>query len=187
MPIFGYNAIGANTLGLSDTDLAGNFNPARIALRGNPVTGGNLITAHVHMVGPPLGQPDATAQIGIYDATLGVPAAYPLFVTSIPFNVPNGQPGQWYVTPITGVLVAGNSYVAAVLAPNGVASNPSVSNDPIAIEYVMRTFIVPGVFPNPLGVGNNAPLEWSLYITYGDGDHSPTAACCCLPHGNSNM
>ena len=189
MPIFGYNAIGVGQLGLGDTSLYGNFDPGRIAMRGNPVVGGNMVTAHVYMIAPLVGVP-VTVQIGVYDATGGVPAAYPLVATSVPVVVPLGAPRQWWVTPIAGVLIAGNSYVAAVLGNNGDPSNASVFNDPIAIEYVMLNFIVPGVFPNPLGVGNNAPREWSLFVTYvlaGDGDGGPTAACCCMPHGNSNM
>jgi hypothetical protein len=178
MSIFGYNAIGVNQLGLTDTDLFGNFNNARIALRGNPVIGGNLISAHVYMVGPPAGV-NVTVQIGVYDATGGVPPAFPLFATSTAFNLPVGAPGQWWVTPIAGVLVAGNSYVAAVLGNNAHVSNGSVMNDPIANEYVIRDFIAPGVFPNPLGVGNNATREWSLFITYETDAYTPTSACAC--------
>lgn len=189
MPIFGYNAIGANNLGLGDTDLFGNWNLARLLIRGNPVAGGNLVSAHVYMTGPPGGGVNVTVQIGVYDASVGAPPLWPLFATSAPFNLPVAAPGQWWVTPIVGVLVAGNSYAAALVGNNGHASNGGVLNDPIPSEYTYQGFIVPGVFPNPLGVGNNATREWSLYITYslnGD-DDAPTSACCCMPNSNSNM
>lgn len=193
MPIFGYNVVGVGgSLGLGDTSMYGNWNVPRVALRGSPVLGGNLVSAHVYMTEVPFGGVAATAQIAVYDATPPVvPANWPLFATSAPFNVPvGGALPYWFVTPIAGVLVAGNSYAAAVLANNADVSNPSVWFDVIGNEYAAQNFIAPGVFPNPLGVGANMTREWSLYVYYelpGDGDGTPTAACCCMPHGNSNM
>lgn len=178
MPIFGYNAIGVNQLGLGDTDLFGNWNQARLLIRGNPVSGGNLVSAHVYMIGPPAGV-NVTVQIAVYDASVGVPALWPLLATSAPFNLPVASPGQWWVTPIVGVLNAGGSYAAAVLGNNADASNGSVMSDPIPIEYDLQGFIAPGVFPNPLGVGNNATHEWSLFITYEADAYTPTGACAC--------
>ncbi len=192
MPIFGYNVIGLNgQVGLGDTSMYGNWNVARVALRGSPVLGGNLATGHVYMSGAPPGGCDVSGQIAIYDATPpAVPANWPLFATSALFNVPVTALPQWYVTPIVGALVAGNSYAAAVLGNNTDASNAGVWKTTIGNEYASKNFIAPGVFPNPLGVGANMIHEWSLYITYDlpvDDSVSPTAACCCMPHCNSNM
>lgn len=182
MPIFGYNVVGAMQCGMTDTDLFGNWNPARLLIRGNPVVGGNMVTAHVYMVGPPAGV-NVTVQIGVY-AAVGAPAVWPLFATSAPFNLPVAAPGQWWVTPIVGVLIAGNSYAAAVIGNNADASNGSIMSDPIANEYVMQNFIAPGVFPNPLGVGNNAIHEWSLFITYERDVSQYSFSVSCCPNGD---
>jgi len=165
MPIFGYNVIGVNQLGLSDTDHFGNFNVARIALRGNPVPGGNMVSGHVYL-SPPVGGPISTVQIGVYDATGGVPALFPLIATSIPLGVIAGSPMQWYVLSLLGPLTPGSSYVAAVLSNNADPANVSVKNDVIPNEDSMRMFTVPGVFNNPLGAASMSTREWSLYVTY---------------------
>ncbi|MCK4795197.1 MAG: hypothetical protein KAV87_66315 [Desulfobacteraceae bacterium] len=170
---------------MSDTDLFGNWDPARLLIRGNPVLGGNMVTAHVYMIAPVIG-PNTIVQIGVYDATVGVPAVWPLFATSVAFPVPAGAAAQWWVTPIVGFLVPGNSYAAALLGNNADPTSPSVRNDPIPNEYVMQNFIAPGVFPNPLGVGANATREWSLYITYllKDEVSQYNSALCCACDNN---
>ena len=187
MPIFGYNGIGANQVGLGDTYLHGNFNSARIATLGNPVLGGNMVSAHVYALPRAVGSP--TWQIGVYDATGGVPANYTLLAISTPFLVTAGLPGQWFKTPIAGPLVAGNSYCAAVLEFADGAVWASMVFDIIPVEYTHQAFIVPGVFPDPLGVGSNSNQFWSLFVTYETADDgAPTAMTyCCLPHGHSNM
>lgn len=167
MPIFGYNVIGANNAPLPDTTLFGNFDLARILTLGNPVPGGNMVTAHVYMRGALIGPPALTVQIGVYDATGGVPAVYPLIAASVPFVIPAGAPlAQWWVTPIVGALTPGGSYCAGVLANNAHAGDGNVYYDPIPNENVHKVFIVPGVLPNPLGVPGLNPRLWSLYITY---------------------
>ena len=188
MPIFG-NMNGGLVGGLDDVDMYGPFNAARIALQGNPVLGGNMVTAHAQMTGPPVGC-DVTAQIGVYDAT--PPLArnlWPLVATSNVFNVPVGALLQWYVTPIAGPLIAGRSYCAAVIGNNNDASNALVGyRNVVPAEGCVRTWIAPGVFPNPLGGCVASDMEWCVYVTYVvDGDGCPTAACCCMPNGNSNM
>jgi len=178
MPIFGYNAIGVNSLGLGDTDLFVNADAARVAMRGNPVTGGNMVSAHVYAL-QTVAQNAPTWQIGVYDATCGVPANYTLVSTSTPFVLPVGSPAQWFVTPIAGPLIAGNSYCAAVLELIDGAARGSVYSDPIPNEDIMRMFIAPGVFPNPLGAASFGTHEWSLFITYETNVYTPTAACAC--------
>jgi len=185
MPIFGYNVNGAASGGLDDVDMYGPFNAARVALRGNPVLGGNMVTAHAQMTGPMAGC-DVTAQIGVYDATPPLAAnLWPLVATSNVFNVAVGSILQWYVTPIAGLLIAGNSYCAAVIANNNDPSNALVRYIPVApLEWCARAWIVPGVFPNPLGGCSNGGMEWCVYVTYDlAGDGCPTAACCCMANG----
>lgn len=177
MPIFGYNAIGVNPVNLSSVNMYGNFDPVTIGLSGNPVLGGNLVTAHAYLAGPPILNP-ATAQIGVYDATVGLPATWPLFATSDPFLVPVAAPFQWWVAPIAGALVAGNSYVAAVLANTGGAAMVAIRFDDIIDQDAVRG-IGPGVFPDPLGAGWNSAALWSLFITYETNAYTPTAACAC--------
>ena len=191
MPIFGNNVNGALEGGLSDDDMYGPFNAARVALQGNPVIGGNMVTAHAQMTGAPFGGVDVTAQIGVYDAT--PPLArnlWPLVATSNVFVVRAAALCRWYMTPIAGPLIAGRSYCAAVIGNNNDASNALVRyRNVVPAEGAVRTWIVPGVFPNPLGGCIATGMEWCIYVTYvvGDGDGCPTAACCCMPNGHSNM
>lgn len=183
MAIFGYNAIGVNSLGLSDDNLFVNAAPARIAMRGNPVLGGNMVSAHVYAL-QTVAQNAPTWQIGVYDATCGVPANYTLLAISTPFVLPVGSPAQWFVTPIAGALIAGNSYCAAVLELVDGAARGSVFSDPIPLEAAVRAFIGPGVFPDPLGVVNNATHEWSLFITYERDVSQYSSSVSCCPNGD---
>lgn len=184
MAVFGNQAAFIGSLGIATNDLFGHFNAAAIAGQGNPVPGGNLVSCSVYMIGPGFGQPNATVTMGVYTVAGGAPL-WTLFAQSAPVIVTAASAPAWRTAPIAGVLVPGNSYATAVLSVHA-GGNPSVYRSNINMGGY-KSFIVPGVFPNPLGV-IVVSHEWLLYTTYDlPDDGCPTSACCSFPHGNSNM
>ncbi len=181
MPIFGNNVAPVGSLGIATDDLFGHFDSTTHPAQGNPVPGGDLVSCHVYMSGPPGGQPDANVQLAVYDATLIIAPNYTVVAISTPFVIVNGTPAQWWSTPIAGALTPGSTYATSVLSVHA-GGNPSVwrGNN---FGGSMKYFIVPGVFPDPLGIVVSG-LEWLLYTTYTlpdrMGEIAPvlSAACC---------
>ena len=182
MPICGNNGATIGSLGIGTTDLFGHFDAGALPGQGNPVSGGNLVSSHVYMSGPPLGQPNATVQLGVYDTSPGPQTLWTLVATSNPFLIPAPSMPQWWMTPIAGVVTAGVTYATALLSVHA-GGNPSVHYATLNIGGGVRTFIAPGVFPNPLGA-IVVLHEWLIYTTYvlGDGRIFAALACCenCL-------
>lgn len=173
MAFFGNQAASTGSLGIATDDLFGHFNAGFLGMQGNPVPGGNLVSCHVRMAGPPLGQPDATVQLAVYDTLFVLSQIFwVVLATSSTFVVGNGAIVQWYAAPIAGVLTPGNSYATAVLSVHA-GGNPSVYLSAVAGGGV-KSFIVPGVFPSPLGVVV-LMNHWQLYTTY------------TLPDGTENL
>lgn len=181
MAFFGNQAAFTGSLGIATDDLFGHFNPAFNPGQGNPVPAGNLVSCSVYMVGPPFGQPNATVQMAVYD-TLGLaaPATWTVLATTPTFAVNSGTIAQWYTVPIMGALAAGGSYATAVLSVHA-GGNPSVYFSAVAGGSI-KSFIAPGVFPNPLGGGVVNNQHWLLYTTYtlaGGGGVSIASVGCC--------
>ena len=187
MPIFGNQAARTGQIDIATDTLMGHFDTAFTVAQGNPVLGGNLVSCHVNMSGTPSGQPDATIQMAVYDTLfMAAPTTWTVLAISNTLCIPNGNAYRWYSLPIVGVLTPGNSYATALLSVH-TGGSPAVQNSAIA-GGSYKSFIVPGVFPDPLGVKVNSHYNL-LYTTYvlDDDDGCPTAACCCMHHGNSNM
>jgi hypothetical protein len=191
MPWFGNQGVQTGSLQLTDVDVFGHFDPAFIAGQGNPVPGGNLVSCSVYMAGPPPGQPNTTVQLAVYDTSPGAPVLWALLAVSTPFPLATFAPPAWITTPIAGVLTPGVSYATAVISTNGGAFSGSVYRSTPGAGGGIRTFIAPGIFPNPLGGPPGVSHEWLLYTTYalggGDDESATGSGCSTMPHVNFNM
>ncbi len=179
MPFFGNNVAGGASVSLTPTDCFGHWGWTWGAW-GMPIPACVLTRIWVYAAGPPIPEPNATPQFGIYDASGGVPANYPLVATSPAWFLGTSNPPQWHFVNCNIPLAAG-TYSLAVLSNSGGAFTGSVFHTVKALGPDMRGFIAPGVFPNPLGgPPTNGTHDWSMYADYDvvvDG-YTPTAACC---------
>jgi len=190
MPIFGNNATDPST-GYIDDDLHGHFDAASMALWGLPVPACVVTGVFVYANGSPAVEV-SVLQFGIYDANVGVYSAWPLFATTPPVVIPSGAPVQWWSVAVNIPLAAG-LYALSVLDVNGPAMTWSAGLrwTPKILGMAHKTF-TGGVFPDPLGVCGTTTHNHCLYADYDlvdadGGAGSYNAACCCFPHGNSNM
>lgn len=136
------------------------------------------------MAGPGVPNVSSTVQFALYDSSGGAPPAYPLVITSPSFLCVTGSPAAWRSVADSQVVAAG-TYCIAILANSISPFTGSVYFTAKPAGADIRTFIVPGTFPNPLGgpptSGNS---EWSMYIDYDpatDQGAPPGAACFCQP------
>jgi hypothetical protein len=186
MPVFGNNGTSAGTGYIGDS-LYGHFDAAFLASWGLPVPPCVVTQISLYANGSPVPEV-AVLRFGIYDANVGAYTIWPLMATSPTFFIPTGAPVQWWSVDVN-IPLAGGLYALSVLDVNGPAMTWSAGcRFTVKANGMSQKSFVGGVFPDPLGVCSATTLNLCLYAEYLVADtNSPTAACCCLPHGNSNM
>jgi hypothetical protein len=188
MPILGNNVAGGSSLSLTPNDCFGHWDPTYMAMWGNPVPACVINSWWYYASGPPLGQPNATVQMGVYDASGGIPASYPFVVGSPTKSLPALSPPQWHQIVDGVTLLAAGTYGLAILSNSGGGFTGSIFWTVKPVGAYIVTLAVPGVFNNPLGVPVNAGQDWSMYIDYGPppvASPAPVAACQCEPNSAS--
>lgn len=189
MPILGNNGAPTGSLSLTPVDMFGHFDPAALVpIWGNPVPACIVNSLFVYCTGPLAPNPAASVSFGIYNAAVGLPATWPLVVQVAGFVLPQGAAGAWRSVAPALPLPAG-TYALAVISNSAGAFTGAFHSNVKFNAPAMRTFIAPGVCPNPLGgPPTNNPANWCLYADYtpvaGGAPYAPTAACNCQSHNN---
>ena len=183
MPFFGNKShTSLSPACLSPDDMYGHFHFLYMATWGMPIPDCIVTAIHVHGDGPPLGQPDTTAQFGIYDVSSGIPANYTIVATSPTWVWHNGVGNLWWDVACSIPLSAG-SYCLAILNNGGAPFGGGVDSDVMIAGDSQRTWILRGVFPSPIGAGVvTTTFNFALYADYVvTGAYTPTAACHSQP------
>lgn len=184
MPFFGNKThTSGSPAGLSPDDMYGHFHFLYMAGWGMPIPDCIVTDIHVFGDGPPFGQPDSIGQFGIYDVSSGIPANYVLVATSPTWVWGNGATNRWWDVVCSIPLSAG-SYCLAVLNNGAAPFGGGVDSAVQAAGDSQRTWILRGVFPNPIGLGVTPTTHnWALYANYTvvGGAYTPTAACFSQP------
>lgn len=182
MPYFGNKVHTSGAPGyLSPADLFGHFHPAFMASWGMPIPDCTVKKIWVYACGPPILEPNAINQFGIYDASSGTPLTYPLVATSPTFPCQCGTFERWWSVDCSIPLPAG-TYSLAILSNSAGDVTAGIYFDTKINGESQKTGIAPGVFPDPLGIVTQTTQNWTIYADYVvAGGYTPTAASQCQP------
>lgn len=151
---------------LTPVDLYGHFDPLFAANWGMPVLDCKVYRIAVYGTGPPVIDPSAIGQFGIYDVSSGIPNNYALVAVSPEWPWPTGAPAQWWSVGCSIRLVSG-TYALAIISWSAGASTGGVHFSAKVSAVSAKTFITPSVFPNPLGVPAGATAQnWAMVAEY---------------------